>query len=243
MEKKIKTYFNDRWAFMKETLALAVDTTSMDGSVALLARGALAAERRWRAVESHSNLLLTEIQGCLAEAEFRLEDISVLVPVVGPGSFTGIRIGLGTVQGLASALECPILGVSALEALAYAVGERQHDVTSVIDARRGQVYIQSFKVSMAGVEPRHAPRCEVAEAWLRDLQPQPSYFVGNGALLYRVQMERLSAAFRVHETPIWLAEPAARLAVARLALGQPLVQTDADALYVRPPDVRLPTVR
>ena len=116
-----------------EVLALAAD----DGS----ARASLALRRGLQ----HSPALLPLADRLLAELGFAAGDLELVVCSVGPGSFTGIRIGLATAKGIAFAVGCPLVGVSTLDALALPWAGFPGDVWSVIDARKGRWYAAGYR--------------------------------------------------------------------------------------------------
>jgi tRNA threonylcarbamoyladenosine biosynthesis protein TsaB len=119
---------------------LAIDTVTEMCSVALSVDGELM-EREDKAVNRHSNIVLGMINELLAEAEISLTQLDLIVNDVGPGSFTGIRIGMGVAQGLAYGADLPVLGVDALSTLARGVKDNsKDDILAAIDARMGQVY-------------------------------------------------------------------------------------------------------
>jgi tRNA threonylcarbamoyladenosine biosynthesis protein TsaB len=125
--------------------ALAIDTVTEMCSVALLVDGKLI-ERQELAINRHSNVVLGMIDQLLVEAEISLSQLDLIVNDVGPGSFTGIRIGMGVAQGLAYGASVPLVGVDALSSLARGVqADRLEDVFAAIDARMGQVYYALFK--------------------------------------------------------------------------------------------------
>jgi tRNA threonylcarbamoyladenosine biosynthesis protein TsaB len=117
---------------------LGIDTTTAACSVALSGAGDLILERYQIEPRGHSNLVLTMVEGVLSEAGMSCHDLDAIAVDSGPGSFTGIRIGLGVAQGLTIGLDLPLLGVSSLMALAE--GSGANTVLSAIDARMGQVY-------------------------------------------------------------------------------------------------------
>ena len=119
---------------------LAIDTVTEMCSVALSVDGELI-EREDKAVNRHSNIVLGMINELLAEAGISLTQLDLIVNDVGPGSFTGIRIGMGVAQGLAYGADLPVLGVDALSTLARGVNDNsKDDILAAIDARMGQVY-------------------------------------------------------------------------------------------------------
>ncbi len=119
---------------------LAIDTVTEMCSVALWVEGALTT-RQELAAQRHSNIVLGMVDELLLESKVALSDIDLIVADVGPGSFTGIRIGMGVAQGLAYGADIPILAVDALSLLAQSVAkDNDKDVLAAIDARMGQVY-------------------------------------------------------------------------------------------------------
>jgi tRNA threonylcarbamoyladenosine biosynthesis protein TsaB len=147
-------------------LVLSFDTATPDASVALVRDGELLGERSGRAAA-----LLAAADALLSEAGLGPADLDRLVVGTGPGSFTGLRVGLAAARGLALALELPAAGVSSLAALAAAAP----GALPVIDARRNEVFVG------AG-EPRvSAPL---------DVRPEPGQLcVGDGAVRYRAELE------------------------------------------------------
>ena len=95
---------------------------------------------------SHSNNLLRDIDACLSAAQISLNDVEVFACAAGPGSFTGLRIGLATLKALAATLERPCLGIPTLRALAHAAGPSSSTV-AVLPAGRGEVFAQMFSYS------------------------------------------------------------------------------------------------
>jgi len=124
--------------------ALAIDTVTEMCSVALSVDGELL-ERQDKAINRHSNIVLGMVNGLLDEAGLSLAQLDLIVNDVGPGSFTGIRIGMGVAQGLAYGADLPLLGVDALSSLAQGVlNESAENILTAIDARMGQVYWAQF---------------------------------------------------------------------------------------------------
>jgi tRNA threonylcarbamoyladenosine biosynthesis protein TsaB len=133
-------------------LILAIDTTGASGSIALLRCGAGAPARDCEIVElvplagrTYSAQLMPQISSLLSRQEFNKGEIEAFAAATGPGSFTGLRVGLSTVKALAEVTHKPIAAVSLLEALAWAAaGPGQ--VIAVLDAMRGEVYVGEYVV-------------------------------------------------------------------------------------------------
>jgi len=177
--------------------------------------------------QGHAEALPGMIAGVMGEAGFAMSAIDRIAVTRGPGTFTGVRIGLATARGLALALERPAVGIGTLEALAAAVaagGDRP--VVSIIDARRGEVYMQSFA---ADGTPRDEPRLASIEDAAGQI-PENACLVGTGAGLPAIA----ASGARPAEAP---ALPEAARFVRRAATMPP----DAallEPLYLRAPDAK-----
>jgi len=124
---------------------LAIDTSTMFGSVALCDGDMLIAEEELGVEVTHSERLISTIDHLLQISRWGRDSIDGIAVAIGPGSFTGLRIGLATAKGLAAGLKKPIAGVSSLLTLAYNGVLSDATVVSVIDARRGEVYAAAYK--------------------------------------------------------------------------------------------------
>src|SRR5262245_33700008 len=118
---------------------LAVDTTTERESVALVAAGVVLCEVRLRTADSHSRRLLPAIEFLLSAAGVAPGDVEGYAVTRGPGSFTGLRVGLSTVQGLALAGSRPCLGLSSLDVLAARIRGTAPALVAWVDAYRGEV--------------------------------------------------------------------------------------------------------
>ena len=133
-------------------LILAFESSAGPASAALVKDGVLLAQYFQDTALTHSRTLLPMAENMLKNTEIKLEDVDAIAVAHGPGSFTGIRIGVSTVKGLAWALEKPCIGVSTLEAMAWHGLMRGGYVCCVMDARRSQVYNAVFKIADGRVE-------------------------------------------------------------------------------------------
>lgn len=150
-------------------LLLVTDTSGRNGSVSL----AQAKNAGVRVIDSvplaggtFSAQLVPQIADLLAKHQFRKSDIDALIVISGPGSFTGLRVGLAAIKALAEILQKPIVAVSLLEVLALAAG-REGRVAAVIDAGRGGVYLGNYEVT--GSNARRIEERVVAKEHLREL--------------------------------------------------------------------------
>lgn len=126
---------------------LAVETSAKVSSVALCDENGLIAEFITNHKLTHSEQLLPMVDSVLKSVSQKIDEIDLFAVAQGPGSFTGIRIGITTVKGFAYALKKPIVTVNSLEALAYNVSIETHLVCSMLDARNNQVFCGIFRAS------------------------------------------------------------------------------------------------
>ena len=125
---------------------LSVETATRLGSVCLSRRNEVVVSVAGENVGSHSNTLLRQIQEVLARAQVSLGEVDLFAAASGPGSFTGLRIGLATIKGLAATLNRPCIGVPTLQAVALSGGISASSV-AILPAGRGEVFAQRFAVN------------------------------------------------------------------------------------------------
>jgi tRNA threonylcarbamoyladenosine biosynthesis protein TsaB len=211
---------------------LAVDTSSERGSICLADNGNILGEVRLQSSIQHSDRLFRSIEFLFTYAPFTLRDVDLFVAARGPGSFTGLRVGLAAMEAFASANDKPAAGVSTLEALAWKCGIEKTMIASVIDARRGEVYGGLYNVLGGSLVEIRVPQVMLPEDWLATLPAGPILFCGDGALRYRDLITAPSWSVQVID--LYLASALAQLALspARGPLS-PLYIRKAEAERVR----------
>ena len=166
-------------------LILAFETTAKAGSVALLEDGKLLAESYQNTGLTHSQTLMVMAEDMLKQAGKTVADVTAVAVAEGPGSFTGVRIGVAAAKGFAWGAELPCYGVSTLESMAVSLGVYQGYVCACMDARRNQVYNALFYVNCGEVrrvtEDRAIALAELKEELLK--LEGPVFLVGDGAML------------------------------------------------------------
>ena len=166
-------------------LILAFETTAKAGSVALLEDGKLLAESYQNTGLTHSQTLMVMAEDMLKAAGKTMADITAVAVAEGPGSFTGVRIGVAAAKGLAWGAELPCYGVSTLESMALTLGIYEGYICACMDARRNQVYNALFYVNSGVIERV----CEDRAIALVDLKTElehldgPIFLVGDGSIL------------------------------------------------------------
>ena len=163
---------------------LAVDTSTRACSVAVVDQDRLACEITTGPAGTHSTHLLSLIRMALGLAEMELHGLDGLAVCVGPGSFTGVRIGVSTVKGLAFATAKPVAAVSSLEALAQPWLPWPHLICAMLDARKGEVYAARYRARDGHLEREGREAVLSIEEALCGIH-EACLFVGDGASRYR----------------------------------------------------------
>lgn len=188
---------------------LAVDSSSKTASAALLEDRTILAESSVR-TDTHSAVLLPMIGDMLRAAKTSVGELDLLAATIGPGSFTGVRIGVSTVKGLAFADRIPCAGVSTLEAMAYNFAGIEGLVVPVLDARRGTVFTALFRTDVKGGCERLSEDAQLTLDELTDLltghRDERIYFTGDACGQMRAHPRCPENAAR---TPEKLAAPSA----------------------------------
>ncbi len=163
---------------------LAVDTATHTGSVALTDNEVVLAEYSLFSKETHSRRLLQAVEYLLAQTGLALNDIDGLAVTIGPGSFTGIRIGLATFKGLALATGKPVVGISTLDALAANFPVADRPVFAVIDARKGEVFTAAYYPNEEGRLIKASPELALSPQDLVARIEEQVILIGDGAWSY-----------------------------------------------------------
>jgi len=176
-------------------------------------QGEVVGEIRLACSVQHSERLFHSIGFLFEYVSFTLADVDLFVAARGPGSFTGLRLGLAAMEGFAAAHGKPGAGVSTLQALAWKSGIQGEWIAPVIDARRGEVYGAVYRREGDTLTELVAPAVMKPEDWFAALPDQAIVFCGDGALRYRELVKRPGhSAWSIHEMDLYLAGVVARLA-------------------------------
>lgn len=217
-----------------DVLILSLDTTTAAGSCALVAEGRVLREQAGDPSVSQAARLPGDLVALLAAERVELRDVDAFAVGIGPGSFTGLRVGIAAMQGLAVAMGKPLVGVSAFDALAHGTEGR---IATWIDAWRGEVFAALYE----GGSEVEAPSVEPPARLLARYSGVPPLFTGDGAALYASDIARaLGGAARFTEPVVpRLAGMMATLATAVLAQGARPLPHAIRPLYVRRSDPEL----
>ncbi len=166
-------------------LILAFETSAKAASVALFQDGKLLGESYQNTGLTHSQTLMVMAEDLLKQCSFEAKAVSCVAVAAGPGSFTGVRIGVAAAKGLAWGLQVPCYGVSTLESMALGLGAFQGTVCPVMDARRSQVYNGLFAAEKGSLKRMAEDRAIALSDLAQELKsaPQPIFLVGDGSEL------------------------------------------------------------
>ena len=220
-------------------LILSVETATLAGSVALSRGDAIVAALAGDSGISHSNTLLNEIDKLLREAQVDLSEIDLFAVATGPGSFTGLRIGIATVKGLAATLDRRCAGVPTLQAVALSAGASERSV-ALLPAGRGEVFAQLLSVTGDGLvtELDQATHISPQKLLAKYGSLERVLWCGEGAIANKALLET-RPGWQITPPGQNLATHVATLALARFR-GDQLLHPDAlQAIYVRPSDAEL----
>lgn len=223
-------------------LALAVDTSTLVMSAALVRPGRLVAEATFDLPRGHSRALLGAIDHLLERSGSTIESVDLLAVGRGPGSFTGLRIGMALAKGLALATQTPLVGVSSLAALARAWtgGSPEHVVVPCIDARKSEVYASAWRGAREVITERVVAAESLVGALDTSLPDEHLMLVGTGAVAYR-QTFRDLLGDRAHVVTADVTHPPARH-VGWLGLDASSAPSDLATLeprYIRPSEAEV----
>lgn len=219
-------------------LILALDTSSRLTSLALARGQQVMAILGTETSERRSERLWDQVDFLLGEAAVAIRDVELFAACVGPGGFTGLRVGIAAVKGFASATGKPSVGVTSLEAVAFSAREAQ-TVCAVINAYRDEVYSQMFsfgedRMPIGLGQPQVAHPKEVVRQIPQDAAV---VFAGDGAAAVFANLIDASASWSLAETPVFLAEHVARLAFLKFLRGS--AEGSLRASYVRPAEAEV----
>jgi len=172
---------------------LGLETATWTASVGVTCDGRAVAERTRRSESSHAPTIIALIDEVMRSAGIRIGDLDAIAVSAGPGSFTGLRIGLSTAKGLAYAANARLVAVPTLTALARAAGPRDGTVCPVLDARKGEVYAAGFRWRDGRLEQTAAERA-IAPAQLASLIAPPCTLIGDAVDVYGDVLRELFAA-------------------------------------------------
>lgn len=212
---------------------LAIDTSALTATAAILAGDTLLGEISTTTRLTHSQTIMPMIDELLKKVNLDISDIDLFACSEGPGSFTGLRIGIGTIKGLAYGLGKDAVGVSTLEALAHNIAFTDCVISPIMDARRGQVYNALYKWNGGKLECIQEPRALAIEELCGELT-EKTIFVGDGVKVHREKIAELMGENALFAPPQHQLQRAGSVAYAALDKN-PVPASELTAVYLRKP--------
>lgn len=175
---------------------LAADTSTSCLSIAICSEDSVYLESTIECDRRHTERFLATIDWGLKEAGLTLTELDALAITTGPGSFTGLRVGLAAMKGLAVGAALPLVGVPTLDALAHSAEVVEGAVCTLLDAKMGEVFAAAFEVRSGAFSKVLQDRVCSAQDFVQEA-PSRAVYLGDGAHLYRSEIERLRPESRI----------------------------------------------
>jgi len=220
---------------------LGIETSTKTGSVAVVSEEGVIAQYSLNIEITHSERLMATVDRVLKDTGLAIADMGGFSVSIGPGSFTGLRIGISTVKGLALATDKPVAAVPTLQALAWNLPIAAHPVCPLLDARKNEVYTAVYRYDEAALVLLR-PETAMPVGKLADEIIGKTIFTGEGSHIYRREIEALFGA-RALFAPLSATLPsAAAVAEIGLAMIKGGYRANPDALiptYIRRPEAEV----
>ncbi len=220
---------------------LGIETATRTGSVAVISSNGVIAEYTLNIEATHSERLMETVERVLRGAGIALADLDGLSVSVGPGSFTGLRIGIATVKGIALATGKPIAAVPTLKALAWNMPHAGYLVCPVLDARKKEVYAALYRyengLPVAAMDAQTLSLDALAERI-----SERTIFTAEGSHLFRNDIQRLSgdlALFAPLSATVPSAASVAEIGLLMLSSGEQVGPDDLGPIYLRRPEAEV----
>lgn len=217
---------------------LAIDTSSAVASAAILEDNKLVAEYILNNKKTHSQRIMPMIEELMHDSELTVEDIDIFAAAYGPGSFTGLRIGVATAKALAHAVNKPMVEVSTLEGIAFNAVYSDLLLCPIMDARRDQVYNAVYKAENGTLKEVIAPRAVSLEECVNELieKKEKVLFMGDGVAVHREKIKELMGSQAEFAMPPFLNQRAgsvAQIAYAKALNGETVSYLEFAPFYLR----------
>lgn len=230
-------------------LCLGLETASLRPGIGLADENGIILERAGLDPRSKAQAVFVYLNDLLSRGEIELKRLDLIAVTSGPGSFTGLKVGVAAAKGLGFALDLPCVGVSSLEVLASGLADRAPGpIGALFDARRGLIYAALFepdgKSGLIRLSPDRAlPPEDWADELASETRGKPLTLIGRGLDTYgKMLLERLGGSTRLAPEADWDPSPGmvARLGLAAAKAGRTVEAEALEARYLRPVDAVLP---
>lgn len=220
---------------------LGVDTSTMTAGVGIIEEDEVLVDLKFDVKITYSEILMPTVDLALKTVGFKINDLDGFAISIGPGSFTGLRIGLSTIKGLCLASGKPLASVPSLDALASLSLYCQYPVAPLLDAKKDQVYAAIYDTSEGKLKRETKYLVTEIQNLVKKISKK-TLFVGPGARLYQKELIDLlgeKACFATGEQSTPSGASVARIGLNKLAAGQKEDITDLEPLYIRMSEAEL----
>lgn len=221
---------------------LGMDTSTSCGSVGLIEDKKVVSEYLLNAAVTHSERLLGAIEFVLREARCRIDQIEGWAIALGPGSFTGLRIGVSTVKGLAFASGKPVAGISTLDVLASQIAVTSHLICPILDARKKEVYTAFYRYGEGGSLMRQSEYMAIPPEDLVKKIKEQTIFLGDGVKTYGDFLLNCLPSLAIFPPPPFHVSHGSTVAALGMELLRKGKQLDLSAfspIYIRPSEAEI----
>jgi tRNA threonylcarbamoyladenosine biosynthesis protein TsaB len=222
-------------------MILGLDTSTEILGLALLREGRVISSLSLAIGRSHSEKLPGTLDRFLSEAGVLVSELSGLAVSIGPGSFTGLRVGLSLAKGMASTMGVPLVGVPTLKALAWRCRPSRYSIGAMLDARKGEVFYAQYEEGGGEFERKSPDRVLSPEALANEIR-EPTLFVGSGVRVYGDFLENRLGSLAIFASPNPESPDPADLAYLgwqRLRQGERDDLEGLEPVYIRASDAEL----
>ena len=222
-------------------LLLGLETSTSRSSVALVDQEGVVASATLGVPRRHGEFVAPAIEFCLAQAGLDVDRITGVAVGIGPGLFTGLRVGIATAQTFATGRHLPVVGLSGLDVLAFRARYASGPICAVIDARRGELYWAFYRSSPGGVQRQGELTLGTVDQLAAEIEAQREdcLVVGDGGLSYREQLSSTDVEIAGPHFAWPDAADLAELAVPRFIREETQRPDELRPLYLRHPDARI----
>jgi tRNA threonylcarbamoyladenosine biosynthesis protein TsaB len=223
-------------------LVLGLETSTSRSSVALVDHERVVASASLGMPRRHGEFLAPAISFCLEQAGVDASRITGVAVGLGPGLFTGLRVGIATAQAFAAARRLPVVGLAGLDVLAFRVRYSRRSICTAIDARRGELFWARYRTSPGGVQRVGDLQVGTVQQLAAELEAtgEETLVIGDGALRYRAELAHVGGAEIAGPDLAWPdAADLAELAVPRFVREQTQQPPDLQPIYLRQADAKI----
>ena len=218
---------------------LAIDTATSSGGVALSRNSEVIGVMMCKTPMRYSDKLIEYTDFLLTQLEVNVREVDCFVVATGPGSFTGLRIGIATAKGFCMSHGKPAIGVTTLEALAWRFRWVSNRIAPMIDARRQQIYGALYERDERGLSVVREGCVKAPAEWLKGLPSEKCVFVGDAAQMYSQTIAALQPGGQVLSTDNCILNELCELGYMRFTRGESHSGADLKADYIRPSDAEM----